>query len=214
MKTRKRRPENKDPKTKTRKQRPENEDPAEISRMFTTKRHYGYWASVENLPLGRKLSSYYCITYILLIHSHTISLYIMIFMLISPHSAMNDMRLSKRHLVFLSLIWKFKAGKENEERKGGLRFRFFVFGSSFSCLRSSFSQQPRLGLETSASVSFRSGNKSPRLLSNGKIKGTTLPATLNALTAAGALSRILKISLCLTPDDFTCQWGTSWQWKG
>ena len=214
MKTRKRRPENKDPKTKTRKQRPENEDPAEISRMFTTKRHYGYWASVENLPLGRKLSSYYCITYILLIHSHTISLYIYndIYVNFSTFGN-NDMKLSKRHLVFLSLIWKFKAGKENEKRKGGLRFRVFVFGSSFSGLRSSFSQQPRLGLETSASVSFRSGNKSPRLLSHGKIEGTTLPATLNALTAAGAL-RILKILLCLTPDDFTCQWGTSWQWKG
>ena len=24
----------------------------------------------------------------------------------------------------------------------------------------------------------------------------------------------LQIFLCLTPDNFTCQWGTPWEWKG
>ena len=34
----------------------------------------------------------------------------------------------------------------------------------------------------------------------------------NALTAVGALMTLIDFTL--TPDDFTRQWGTPWQWKG
>jgi len=198
------RPENKDPKTKIRKQRPENEDPKTKTRKRRPCRNLENVhneASLWVLSFGRKPSIRKKTLKLLLYYLHSFNslthyffIYNDIYVNFSTFGN-NDTKLSKRHLVFLSLISKFKADKENEERKGGLRFRVFVFGSSFSGLRSSFSQQPRLRLDTSASVSFRSGNKSPRLLSHGKIKGTTLPATLNALTAAGALRILIDFTL-------------------
>ena len=104
----------------------------------------------------------------------------------------DDMKLLKRHVIFLSLILKFEASKENEGSKrkssfSGLCFRVFVFGSQVFVFAITRAKARNVSL-----VSFRSGNKSPRLLSHGKIKGTTLPATLNSEVTTTS-TRALKI---------------------
>ena len=49
-----------------------------------------------------------------------------------------------------------------------------------------------------------------------KYSRRNLPITMKALTPKLPIERSghLKILLCLTPDDFTRQWGSPWTGKG